>query len=87
VEGGLLGGGILDHIDRKVFAFRDPKGFRMLVRPLIDMIVSKPASYNHHVLGGVMIEMQSGDNSPLNFSEAFGLSLFLSGCHFKADFR
>jgi hypothetical protein len=24
---------------------------------------------------------------PLNFSEAFGLSLFLSGCHFRAAFR
>lgn len=23
---------------------------------------------------------------PLNFSEALGLSLFLSGCHFKAAF-
>jgi hypothetical protein len=23
---------------------------------------------------------------PLNFSEAFGLSLFLSGCHFRAAF-
>lgn len=27
-----------------------------------------------------------GEFLPLNFSEALGLSLFLSGCHFKAAF-
>jgi hypothetical protein len=46
----------------------------------MDKIASQTAS-KHNTKGNVV----GDDILPLNFSAAFGLSLFLSGCHFKAD--